>query len=168
MGAHKYSDHPGADRKYSPDYNGALKVHWIFGRSLPRCAWEKRRVVGWFVVHRCLLFPSSDVLHKLRVEEGESGKLVLVEVHHEELVRGREVRLLGGELAVKVGDVLAVALQEIQRTRWDLGTEQAATPPFAGVLITDASNIDLSSGRSLHMDNVLNGFQRGRKIRGHT
>ena len=76
-------------------------------------------MVGWFVVHRCLLFPSSDVLHKLRVEEGESGELVLVEVHHEELVRGREVRLLGGELAVKVGDVLAVALQEIQRTRWD-------------------------------------------------
>ena len=66
------------------------------------------------------------MLHKLRVEEGESGKLVLVEVHHEELVRGREVRLLGGELAVKVGDVLAVALQEIQRTRWDRGTEQAA------------------------------------------
>ena len=32
-------------------------------------------------------------------------------------------------------------------------------------LIMDASNIDLSSGRSLHMDNVLNGFQRGRKIR---
>ena len=66
------------------------------------------------------------MLHKLRVEEGEPGKLVLVEVHHEELVRGREVRLLGGELAVKVGDVLAVALQEIQRTRWDRGTEQAA------------------------------------------
>ena len=51
------------------------------------------------------------MLHKLRVEEGEPGKLVLVEVHHEELVRGREVRLLGGELAVKVGDVLAVALK---------------------------------------------------------
>ena len=63
------------------------------------------------------LFLSSDVLHKLRVEEGEPGKLVLVEVHHEELVGGREVRLLGGELAVKVGDVLAVALQEIQRGR---------------------------------------------------
>ena len=98
------------------------------------------------------------MLHKLRVEEGESGKLVLVEVHHEELVRGREVRLLGGELAVKVGDVLAVALQEIQRG----GTVGLVKQRD---LITDASNIDLSSGRSLHLDNVLNGFQRGRKIR---
>ena len=33
-----------ADSKYSPDYNGALKVHWIFGRSLPRCA--QARVKG--------------------------------------------------------------------------------------------------------------------------
>ena len=54
----------------------------------------------------------SDMLNKLRVEEGESGKLVLVEVHHEELVGGRQLGLLGGELAVKVGDVFPVALQE--------------------------------------------------------
>lgn len=52
------------------------------------------------------------MLHKFWIEEGESGKLVLVEVHHEELVRGRQLRLLGGELPVKVGDVFPVALQE--------------------------------------------------------
>ena len=88
------------------------------------------------------------MLHKLRVEEGESGKLVLVEVHHEELVRGREVRLLGGELAVKVGDVLAVALQEIQQRGGTVGLSKQRD------LVMDASNIDQSSGRSLHMDNV--------------
>merc|ERR1712117_576446 len=83
---------------------------------------------GWLVVRRCLLFPSSDVLHKLRVEEGESGKLVLVEVHHEELVRGREVRFLGGELAVKVGDVLAVA---------DFGFERRLDLPVGDLLPVD-------------------------------
>ena len=60
----------------------------------------------------------SDVLHKFWIEEGESGKLVLVEVHHEELVGGRQLRLLGGELAVKVGDVFPVALQERGGTRY--------------------------------------------------
>lgn len=50
------------------------------------------------------------MLHVLRVEEGEAGELVLVEVHHEELVGGREVRLLRGELPVEVGHVLPVAL----------------------------------------------------------
>lgn len=52
-----------------------------------------------------------DVLYKLRVEEGESGELVLVQIHHEELVRGSEIRLLRGELPVKVGHVLPMALR---------------------------------------------------------
>ena len=51
------------------------------------------------------------MLDKLRVEERESGKLVLVEVHHEELVRRGEVGALGGELLVEVAHVLAVALE---------------------------------------------------------
>ncbi len=53
----------------------------------------------------------SDVLHVLRVEEGESRELVLVQVHHEELVGGREVGALRGELLVEVAHVLAVALE---------------------------------------------------------
>ena len=57
-------------------------------------------------------FRTSDMLHKFWIEEGESGKLVLIEVHHEELVRGRQLGLLGGELAVEVGDVFPVALQK--------------------------------------------------------
>ncbi len=51
------------------------------------------------------------MLHVLRVEEGESRELVLVQVHHEELVGGREVGALRGELLVEVAHVLAVALE---------------------------------------------------------
>lgn len=52
----------------------------------------------------------SNVLHELRVEEGESGELVLVEVHHEEFVRRGQVGLLGGELSIEVAHVLAMTL----------------------------------------------------------
>ena len=52
-----------------------------------------------------------DMLNELRVEVGEAGELVLIQVHHEELVRGRQVDRLPRELTVKVGDVLAVALK---------------------------------------------------------
>ena len=51
------------------------------------------------------------MLHELRVEEGESGELVLVEVHHEEFVRRGQVGLLGGELPIEVANVLAMTLQ---------------------------------------------------------
>ena len=51
-----------------------------------------------------------NMLNELWVEEGESGELVLVEVHHEELVGGGELGALAGELPVEVGDVLPVAL----------------------------------------------------------
>ena len=46
-----------------------------------------------------------DTLHmldELRVEEGEAGELVLVEVHHEQLVRGRQGGGLLREARVKV------------------------------------------------------------------
>ena len=52
-----------------------------------------------------------DMLNKLGVEEGEASKLVLVEVHHEQLVSGCEVCALTSELPVKVGHVLAVTLK---------------------------------------------------------
>ena len=82
------------------------------------------------------MFGRSDVLHKFWIEEGESGKLVLVEVHHEELVGGRQLRLLGGELAVKVGDVFPVALQErgTRHCRYvgrSLATRSSRTPPIS-------------------------------------
>lgn len=50
------------------------------------------------------------MLDEFRIEEGESEKLVLIQVHHEELVGGRQVQLLGRELLVKVADVFAVFL----------------------------------------------------------
>lgn len=53
---------------------------------------------------------SSDVLHVLRVEEGEAHELGLVEVHHEQLVRGGQLRLLLGESLVEVRHVLAMFL----------------------------------------------------------
>lgn len=52
-----------------------------------------------------------NMLHKLRIQVGEAIKLGLVQVHHKQFIRGREVRLLRGELPVKVGHVLAVFLQ---------------------------------------------------------
>ena len=39
-----------------------------------------------------------DMLNEFRVEVAEPGELVLVQVHHEELVRGGEVRGLRGKL----------------------------------------------------------------------
>ena len=39
-----------------------------------------------------------DMLNEFRVEVAEPGELVLVQVHHEKLVRGGEVRGLGGKL----------------------------------------------------------------------
>lgn len=52
-----------------------------------------------------------DVLHKLWIQVREAVKFRLVEIHHEELVRWREVRFLAGELTVKVGDILAMFLK---------------------------------------------------------
>ncbi len=52
----------------------------------------------------------SDVLDEFGIEEGESKELVLIQVHHEKLVGGRQVQLLGRELLVKVADVFAVFL----------------------------------------------------------
>jgi hypothetical protein len=38
------------------------------------------------------------MLNEFRIEVAEPGELVLIQVHHEELVRGREIRGLGGKL----------------------------------------------------------------------
>ena len=40
----------------------------------------------------------SNMLNEFRIEVAEPGELVLVQVHHEELVRGGEVCCLGGKL----------------------------------------------------------------------
>lgn len=47
---------------------------------------------------------------KLGVSVGESSKLILVQVHDEEFVRGRELHRLPGELFVEVGSVSFVFL----------------------------------------------------------
>jgi hypothetical protein len=51
------------------------------------------------------------MLNKLRVEEGKASKLILIQVHHEQLVSGSEVCALASELPVKVGHILSVFLQ---------------------------------------------------------
>ena len=59
------------------------------------------------------------MLDKLRVQEGEASKLILVEIHHEQLVSGCQVHALAGELPVEVGNILSVALEmEIGIRRW--------------------------------------------------
>ena len=59
------------------------------------------------------------MLDKLRVQEGEASKLILVEIHHEQLVGGCQVHALAGELPVEVGNILSVALEmEIGIRRW--------------------------------------------------
>lgn len=50
------------------------------------------------------------MLDEFGIEEGESEKLVLIQVHHEELVGGRQVEFLGRELLVEVADVFAMFL----------------------------------------------------------
>lgn len=52
----------------------------------------------------------SDVLDEFGVEEREAQEFVLIQVHHEELVGGRQVQLFGRELLVKVAHVFAVFL----------------------------------------------------------
>ena len=59
-----------------------------------------------------------NMLDKLGVKEGETGELVLVEVHHEQLVSGRQVHPLAGELPVKVGHVFAMSLQKKRTFRF--------------------------------------------------
>ena len=58
----------------------------------------------------CLL-DNLDMLNKLWVKEGEAGELVLVEVHHEQLVRGRQGGGLLREARVKVRHVLVMSLR---------------------------------------------------------
>jgi hypothetical protein len=43
------------------------------------------------------------MLNEFRIEVAEPGELVLIQIHHEELVRGREIRGLGGKLERKKG-----------------------------------------------------------------
>jgi hypothetical protein len=47
-----------------------------------------------------------DMLNEFRIEVAEPGELVLVQVHHEELVRGGEVCGLGGKLSYSSSVVL--------------------------------------------------------------
>lgn len=60
-----------------------------------------------------------DVLHELGIEIGESEKLVLIQVHHEQLVGWRQVQLLVRELLVEIADVFAVLLQSPTRKSCD-------------------------------------------------
>jgi len=56
------------------------------------------------------------MLDELGVEEGEPGKLILVKVHHEELVCRCQLRALARKLPVKVGNIFPVPLQLAKTT----------------------------------------------------
>lgn len=58
------------------------------------------------------------MLNELGVQVGEAIEFGLVQVHHEELVGGRQIGLLRCELTVKVGHVLAVFLQGEIKDNW--------------------------------------------------
>ena len=54
-----------------------------------------------------------DVLNKFRIEERESSELILVQVHHEQLVRGSDAGVLLREALVEVGHVSGVFLKHV-------------------------------------------------------
>jgi hypothetical protein len=57
-----------------------------------------------------------NMLNELRVEEGETGKFILVQVHHEELVSGSQLSPLACKLAIKIGHILPMPLHLAQTT----------------------------------------------------
>lgn len=56
------------------------------------------------------------MLHEFRIEKRETHKLRLIQIHHEQFVRGSQIRLLRGELLVKVAHVLAMFLRNKSRS----------------------------------------------------
>jgi len=61
--------------------------------------------------------PPSHLDDELGVGEGEAQELVLVQVHDEQLVRGRQLHRHLGELLVKVTHVTARFLRKRERLR---------------------------------------------------
>ena len=51
------------------------------------------------------------MLDELGIEEGESEEFVLIQIHHEQLVSGCQIQLVGRELLVEVADVFAMFLR---------------------------------------------------------
>lgn len=51
------------------------------------------------------------MLNILGIQEWKTHELCLVQVHHEQFVRGRQLHVLGSELLVKIADILSVCLQ---------------------------------------------------------
>lgn len=87
----------------------------VFGEGMCVCTANPGRLESY--VQGDLAWDSEDraaprlhVNDKLGVSVGESSKLVLVQVHDEEFVRGRELHRLPGELFVEVGSVAFVFL----------------------------------------------------------
>lgn len=56
------------------------------------------------------------MLHEFRIEKRETHKLRLIQIHHEQFVRGSQIRLLRGELLVEVAHVLAMF--DFRLERW--------------------------------------------------
>lgn len=49
--------------------------------------------------------------YKLGIHKRETNKIILVQVHHEELIRRGQIRFLFGESVIKVANILAMFLE---------------------------------------------------------
>ena len=50
------------------------------------------------------------MLHKFRIKERESEEIVLIQIHHEQLVSRRQIQLVARELLVEVADIFTMFL----------------------------------------------------------
>lgn len=53
-----------------------------------------------------------NMLHKFRIEIRETHKFRLVQIHHEQLIRGGQICLLRGKLLVEITHILTMLLQK--------------------------------------------------------
>lgn len=68
---------------------------------------------GWMRIWEKVF--ALDVLHKFRIEIRETHKFRLVQVHHEQLIRGSQVCLFRRKLLVEVANVLTMLLKHTKK-----------------------------------------------------
>lgn len=81
-----------------------MREPWVIKRKMNGEGWSKGWVRAWESIR-------LDVLHKLRIEKREAHEFRLVQVHHEQLIRGSQVRLFRSKLFIEVTHILPVLLK---------------------------------------------------------
>jgi len=92
--------HTGGSR--GPSGEGKMGDGVVGGKRRSGSVWWGKHVI-WFA-------KDLNVLHEFRIEERESHKLVLIQIHHEQLVSRRQIQLVGRELLVEVADIFTMFL----------------------------------------------------------